>query len=265
MLIDVNAYIGHYPFRIFKYRTAVDLIKQMDKYGIDKSCVSSLNAVYYTDCMDGNYELLDEIAPYSDRLIPFCVINPEYNEAINDFLLCVDNLGFKGLRLFPRQQHYDLSGEASVELLKTAGEKNIPVHIPILLQDLRGCHPMENPKQISAEEIKDAALAAPYTNIILSNAYLSHYSYIIEPACKEHPGMIYYDIGRLDCLQFPDGIATVAENAGYDHILFGTGALLQNIPVQLVKLHYMNKLGTVSPEQLEGIKNKNISRIVSLK
>ena len=258
MIIDVNTYIGHYPFRKVKYHTVAELIALMDKYGIAKSCVSSLNAVYYSDCMQGNYELIKEISPFTDRLIPFCVINPEYNGAQNDLKKCVEKLGFKGLRLFPKQQGYKLDGEQSVTMLRMTAELNIPVHIPVILEDLRGRHPLDIAEQISPEEIKRAVMSAPDTNIILSNSNLQSYSRVIEPLYK---GRVYYDIERLECL-YVQSIGEVAKDAGYDHIVFGTGAMLQNIPVQLVKLRFMGETLGVTSEQIEGIKSGNLIKLI---
>jgi len=265
MVIDVNAYIGHYPFRQIKLKTAADLIGLMDEYEIDLCCTSSLNAIYYKDCMEGNHELLDEIAAFKDRLIPFCTINPEYNGARDDFKQCVKKLGFKGLRLFPRQHGYKLDSKMSVAMLNMAGEMNIPVHIPIQLEDLRGHHPLDIEVAIGEEEIKCATLLAPNTDIILSNAYLDGYARVIESACKARlgKGKVYYDIGRVDCL----GMTMMEElikEAGYERIIFGTGAILQIIPVQFVKLHYMETILGTTPGQIEEIKSGTLARLLGL-
>jgi len=256
MIIDVNAYIGHYPFRNLKYRTAVELAALMDKYGIAKSCVASLNAVYYRDCMQGNCELIEEISPYRGRLIPFCVINPEYNWAQNDLRKCIE-MGFRGVRLFPKQQFYKLDGEGSVQLLNLAAELKIPVHIPIILEDLRGRHPMDVMEVISPEEIKNAAILAPDTSFILSNYNFPSYSRVIKS------DNVYYDIGRLECL-FGSSISEVAKDAGYDRLIFGTGAMMQNIPVQLVKLSLMEEILGIASEQIEGIMSGNLSKLINI-
>jgi len=254
MIIDVNAYIGHYPFRSLKYHTADELVALMDKYRIAKSCVASLNAVYYRDCMQGNYELIEEIAIYGGRLIPFCVINPEYNWAKNDLKQCAA-MGFKGLRLFPKQQGYKLDGAESIIMLRLAAELNMPVHIPIILEDLRGRHPMDVMEVISPEEIKNAASASPDTNIILSNYSFPSYARVIKS------DKIYYDIGRLECL-FGTSLEEVVKDAGFDHLIFGSGAMLQNIPVQLVKIHYLENNFGAKTDQIEGILSENLRKMI---
>lgn len=263
MVIDVNTYIGHYPFRKTKYSTASDLVSLMDRYGIGKSCVASLNAIYYKDCMEGNLELLDEIRPYKDRLIPFCVINPEFNWAAEDFKDCVKKMGFKGLRLFPKQQGYRLSSKLSIEILQLSGEMGIPVHIPMQLEDQRGHHPLDFIEVIDAEEIKQAVLNAPETDIILSNNYLGHYAKAIKSACKERSNRIYYSIERLDCL-YSTGMEGMLRDVGYSQLIFGSGAMLQTIPVQFVKLYYMSKTIGTTLEQIEMIKSGNLVNLLKI-
>ena len=263
IIIDVNAYIGHYPFRKTKYKTAADLIGQMDGFGIDKCCAASLNAIYYKDCMQGNEELLEEIKPYADRLIPFCVINPDYNGAQKDFILCVEKLGFKGLRLFPKQHGYSLDGESAVGLLRLAGEMGIPVHIPIQLEDLRGHHPLDAAVPVDADEITRAALLSPKTDIILSNAYLQYYAPVIETACRGRAGRVYYDIARVDCI-YQSSMDELIGAAGYARIVLGTGAMLQNIAVQFVKLHYMGAILGTTPVQLNDIKGGNLIKLLKM-
>ncbi len=81
MIIDINTYVGHWPFRSVKNGTLDLRMKQMDEKGIDISCVSSLNALFYRDAQSGNEELAEEMnfsCEYSKRFIPFCIINPMY-------------------------------------------------------------------------------------------------------------------------------------------------------------------------------------------
>ncbi|NLC45413.1 MAG: metal-dependent hydrolase, partial [Clostridiales bacterium] len=106
MLIDVNTYIGNYPFRPIRNNSAKELLELLDDHNIDKACVSSISGVYYRDVMKGNYELLEDIAPYGERFIPVCNINPMYAEAASDFKRCIEELGFKGVKLFPKQHGY---------------------------------------------------------------------------------------------------------------------------------------------------------------
>ncbi|MCA9133557.1 MAG: hypothetical protein KDA45_10400 [Planctomycetales bacterium] len=48
MIIDVNAFLGHYPFRSLRGNTAESMLQTMDGNGIDYALVSSLHAVFRT-------------------------------------------------------------------------------------------------------------------------------------------------------------------------------------------------------------------------
>jgi len=75
MIIDMNAYLGHWPFRRLRYNAAPELLDLMDEKGIDRACVSSASAIFFKNSQAGNEELAEQIEPYRDKLIPFAVIN----------------------------------------------------------------------------------------------------------------------------------------------------------------------------------------------
>jgi len=256
MIFDVNMYLGNHPFRKIKNTTAPELVALMDKFGIDKACVGTLNGIYYHDVMDGNYEVLEEIRGYEDRLVPFAVINPIYAEAKADFLKCVDELGFKGIRLHPKHHIYSLTDPACVEILKLCAQRGLPVHIPLQIEDLRQAHELDASTMVSAKEILDAAKLVPDVNFILSNAYLHAYA----PAMTEVSN-VYYDIGRIDNLG-QTSFNAVLDAAGVDHIVFGTGAPNQYIGVDLLKLAYLKQTNEMSDADIEKIASGNLLGLI---
>ena len=40
-MIDINAYLGHFAFRPLRYNTADELLRLMDRKGIERAAVSS--------------------------------------------------------------------------------------------------------------------------------------------------------------------------------------------------------------------------------
>lgn len=256
MIFDVNMYLGSYPFRKISNTTAPELVALMDKFGVDKGCVATLNGIFYHDVMDGNYEVLEQIRGYEDRLVPFAVINPVYAEAKNDLIKCVEELGFKGIRLHPKHHFYKLTDPECVDLLKYCGEKKIPVHIPLQIEDLRQAHKLDVNTMVSVAEIHEAAKLVPEATIILSNAYLHAYA----PAMKDVSN-VYYDIGRIDNL-YQTTFNMVLNAAGIDHIVFGTGAPTNYIGVDLIKLMTLKETNGMSEEDVEKIASGNLCRIL---
>ena len=81
MLLDVNAYVGHWPFKLLKHNTCELLLDRMNKFGVDISVISNINGIFYKNTQSANEELYDELKSdirFKDRLIPFAVINPIY-------------------------------------------------------------------------------------------------------------------------------------------------------------------------------------------
>ena len=123
MIIDINAYLGHWPFHPLRHRAAGDLITLMDRKDIDQAVVSSLHAILYKNSQAGNEEMADEIGPHRDRLIPFATINPTYAGWRDDVERCHKELGMRGIRIYPSYHGYSLSDRSSVDLLAVAGEQ----------------------------------------------------------------------------------------------------------------------------------------------
>ena len=81
MLIDINAYIGHWPFMQLRYNTCEALSDRMSHFGVDVSVISNLNGIFYKNTQSANEELYQEIRSLrrnKDRFMAFAVINPIY-------------------------------------------------------------------------------------------------------------------------------------------------------------------------------------------
>ena len=79
MLIDINASVGHWPFRKTYLKSCKDLLARMNKYGVDISVVSNINGIFIKtlkllmkNCIRRRFR------SYLKRFIPFAIINPIY-------------------------------------------------------------------------------------------------------------------------------------------------------------------------------------------
>ena len=140
MLIDSNAYIGHWPFRQTKYNTCETLLQRMDRFGVQLSLVSNLNAIFYKNTQSANEELNSQIKAdknFGKRIIPFAVINPIYGGWRDDFEICITEMGMKGIRLYPQYHGYALTDPACVELVEMARDRSLPVALSLRVVDSR--------------------------------------------------------------------------------------------------------------------------------
>ena len=263
MLIDINTYIGHWPFRQLRNNTASGLLSTMDEYGIDMAAVSSLNAVFYKDAQEGNKELIEEIKNNKDRFIPFAVINPKYVAWKKDFIYCVENLGMKGLELYPYYHRYDLTEPESVELIKLAGEMNIPVHLPCAIVNVRQRHWMDTNDNLVYDQVEKLLALCPDTDFIISNGPTQIIAQQLKKAAEGRKGRVYYDFARVDSftLRTPTtDLDTLIQHAGIDHVVFGSVLPFQYADPQFVRLAYSD----LSEEEIEKVTSGNLKKLFRL-
>ena len=140
MLLDINAYVGHWPFKRLKHNTCELLLERMNKFGVDMSIISNINGIFYKNTQSANEELYDEMnadSRFSDRFIPFAVINPIYAGWRNDLETCTTKMGMKGLRLYPQYHDYEITHPSLIELVKLARNRGLPVAFDIRMVDSR--------------------------------------------------------------------------------------------------------------------------------
>lgn len=158
MLLDINAYVGHWPFKQLQYNTCAKLLERMNRFGVDVSVISNLNGVFYKNTQSANEELYDELrsdSRFRDRFIPFAVINPIYAGWKDDMEVCVKKMGMKGIRVYPKYHDYELTDPSFIELVKISRDRGLPVAIDIRMVDSRQRSWLDIPVFVPKEEKYD--------------------------------------------------------------------------------------------------------------
>ena len=151
MIIDVNAWVGHWPFRQLRHNTVQGLLRLMDRSGIDRAVVASVHGVFYRNAHSANEELAKQVLRHRDRLIPFATLNPTYAEWGEDLRRCAEDLELCGIRLVPQYHGYDLDSDASLDLLDAVSDLGWCVQVPMRIVDRRQRHPWD-----MADDLKPA-------------------------------------------------------------------------------------------------------------
>ena len=140
MLVDINANIGHWPFRQTDCNSCEALVDRMDKFGVDVSVVSNMNGIFYKDTQASNEELYNEIKSnkgFDNRFIPFAIINPIYAGWQADFDICTTEFNMRGIRLYPLYHDYKLTNSDCIKLVRMARDKNVVVAFTLRMVDKR--------------------------------------------------------------------------------------------------------------------------------
>jgi predicted TIM-barrel fold metal-dependent hydrolase len=140
MLIDINAYIGNWPYRGLYGNTLGDILKKMNDFGVDKTIVANLNGIFYVDAQIANEELNTAMlsnAAFKTRFIPFATINPILPWWKDSLETCHKKFGMKGIRLYPIYHQYKLTDASCIEAVKAARDRNMTISIPLRMIDPR--------------------------------------------------------------------------------------------------------------------------------
>lgn len=140
MLIDINAYVGHWPFKQLQYNSCSKLLERMNRFGVNMSVISNINGIFYKNTQSANEELYNEVRSdknFKDRFIPLAVINPIYAGWRDDLEFSIKEMGMKGIRLYPQYHDYEITDPSLVELVKLARDNGVPVVFDIRMVDSR--------------------------------------------------------------------------------------------------------------------------------
>jgi hypothetical protein len=257
-MIDVNAYLGHFAFRQLRHNTARGLLALMDRKSIERAVVSSAAAITYRNAQAGNEEVYAEVRQHASRLIPFAVLNPAYAGWRDDLAICQKQFGMKGLRLYPRWHDYRLSDRPCIEMIRAAGERGMPVSIPIRVEDRRQQSWLVDIPDVAHDEIAALIRAVPDAQFILVNGS-GFTGSVLGRRDNGLPPNYAIDIALMTA-ELRNEIRALLENIGEDRVVFGTGMPFHYTDPALAKLEILD----VPDRVKEKIRRGNAARMLGL-
>lgn len=258
MTIDLNAYLGHWPFRRLRHNTADGLLALMDRAQIDIACVSSASAIFYKNSQAGNEELAEQVAGHEDRLVPFAVINPSYIDWEHDLRVCVEDFGARGLRLYPNYHNYGLRDSCLAELVSAATEHDLVVSFPVRQIDQRQRHWLLHIADLSLGELEALVERHPDAKFAFLNG-LGFTNSRLGQADSGLPGNYVMGISRMWALMTNE-VGVLIESVGVERLVFGSGMPFKYPEVPNVKLAAMD----ATEEQKEAIRSGNARRLLGM-
>ena len=254
MIIDVNAYLGHFAFRQLRHNTAASLLHLMDAKRIDQAVVSSASAITYRNAQAGNEEVFAEVKSHRDRLIPFAVINPFYAGWQDDLKICQEDFGMRGLRLYPKWHNYQLSDRCCLDLVTAATGRGMVISIPVRAEDNRQRSWLANVPDVPLDELAALVKTCPKARFVLLNGL----GYAKSPLGRQDNGLpanYLLEISRLSAL-LDNEIGQLLAGLGAARLVFGTGMPFSYPDPALLKLEVL----PASKEDKEKIGGQNLAQ-----
>ena len=246
MIVDVNTFLGHYPFRQVRYTTAAAMIEHMDAHRITAALVGSLHAVFYRDAQRGNEELLKAVHPFQDRLFPIGTVNPAYAGWERDLRWLIEKGNVRAVALMPEHHGYRLTDNLGQAALKLIADNRLPVVLTQRLEDRRQRHHWDIAADLSQDELVAVAMAHPSLRMLLINWVGLNAEKLRAAGLK---GRCLIDFARLGVVGTKD-VPRLIEVLGPESIAFGSHIPFDYVTASLVKLANLAGLYTGDFEQI---------------
>lgn len=221
-IFDTHTHLGRNP-DIIDAR-ADRLVRSMDEAGIEKALVF---AGEINDCP--NDWLLQEIAPYRDRLVAIGSISPlQRNPKPRNFTIgeCLEDGRMAGLKFYVGYEHFYAGDKVLRPYLELLTKFNRPAifHTGDLYDKIPGA----KLKYARPATIDDAATDFPDLTIIIAHM---GWPYVTEAAhvCSKNrnvyadvSGLVYGSFTPTDVKRFERSLAAFADVAPLDKLIFGS-------------------------------------------
>ncbi len=168
MRIDVNAFVGAYPFRRVPGTSAQALLAAMDRTGIDQAWVTHLPGVFWRDPTEGNAWLLD-LGRSQPRLCPVPAIHP----GLADWERVLRNAAeaaVPAVRADPTFYGLDPAGGAMRALAAACGEAGVALSLAVRFEDGRQRHPNDHAPELPAAAVRALVRAHPSVRLLVTHA-----------------------------------------------------------------------------------------------
>jgi predicted TIM-barrel fold metal-dependent hydrolase len=254
-LIDVNAYLSHWPLRRLSGDDTADLVSRLRRHGVAQAWVGSLNGLLHKDIGAVNTRLADECRRHGDGLlVPFGSVNPKLPDWQDDLRRCVEEHHMPGIRLHPNYHGYTLDDPDFAKLLQLATERGLIVQSALIMEDERTMHPRLRVEPTNVTGLSALVKQTPGLRLVLLNSQ----SVLRGRALAEllAAGEVYVEIAMLEGV---GGVANLLAQVLPSRVLFGSYAPVFYFESALLKLQE----SPLSDEQLGAIRSANARRLLA--
>jgi uncharacterized protein len=217
VIIDINAFAGHWPFA--PVRGDLPAVRaSLQALGVERICVSPLDAAWCRNPHLANAALYEDAAGFLD-VWPVPVLDPTVSTWRAEVARAAAQPRVRLVRLLPTYSPFSLTdADALMDELARAG---LGVLIQTRLEDPRSQHPLAQVPDLPAAPVAEAAARHPDLTVILGGARTAEIRALREELLALP--RFYADVSQADGL---DALRLLVEEGLGEKLLFGSHAPL---------------------------------------
>lgn len=250
-IIDTHIHMmkeGHKETKSVEYT-----LNEMDKNGIEKAVLLPIEP--YAS-LDG---VVTAVEQYSDRFIPFCIVDPKSSKAFEELEKHLGKEEFYGVKLHPRFQSFRPDDPQVGKFVDKIADYGVPVLVDSLLH---GPTLIEDNLPLKFDHL---ARNAPNTTIIM--AHFGGYRFMDALFVARVNHNVFVDLSIIGSYflnsSFEGQLKFAMEKLGSDRILYGSDFPFNEISSELHACKELCK-DIFSEQQTNDILGNNIRKMLSL-
>jgi hypothetical protein len=237
MRVDVNAFVGAYPWRRVPGTAPDAVLAAMDRAAIDEAWVSHLPGVFWRDPTEGNAWLYDTVAT-RPRLRPVPAVHPAlrgWEEVLSD----AASRGAPAVRCDPGPYGLEPAGDAMRVFAAACGAAAMPLMLAVRLEDPRQRHPLDVAPELPAAAVRALVRGDPDVRLVITHADRAFIEEVHFGSTTEEARRIWWDISWVWGPP-EDHLETLLATVGGDRFVFGTGQPLRLPEAGVAKLDLLD-------------------------
>ena len=237
MIVDVNTFVGSYPFRRVTGSTLGHLAKSMTRLGIDQAWVSHLPSVFWRDPMEGNDSLLQATSDMA-AMAPVPAIHPGLPGWETE-LVRLARLPVPAVRCDASFYGLDPAGEEMLTLVRACAGHDIPLLAAARLEDGRQRHPHDRAPELAAAAVRSWLRVDAGLRLIVTHADKAFIEEVHFGSTPSEASRVWWDVSWVWGPP-EDHLQQLLGTVGLDRFVFGTGQPLRLPDAAFAKLDLLD-------------------------
>ena len=257
MRIDVNVFLGAYPYRRVPGTSPEAVLRAMERVGIDEAWVTHLPSLFWQAPPEGNAWLY-ETAARERRFKPIPAVHPGlpgWETVLGEAL----DRGAPAVRCDPTFCGLDPAGAEMRVLTAACGAARLPLLVAVRLEDARQRHPNDRAAEVPAAAVRALLRCDADVRLVVTHADRAFVEEVHFGSTPEEAARIWWDI----CWIWgppEDHLATLLQTVGVERFVFGTGQPLRIPENSVAKLDLLE----LAPQHRAAIESENARRGLGL-
>lgn len=219
-MIDVNAFIGAYPFRHVPHPEPEVLVRVLEREGLTGAWVGHLPSAFHRDPAHGNAELYAKLAPHAGVLRPVPTIRPDWPRWDEQLEKAIER-GAPAIRAYPAQWGLSADDGRMKGLAARCAERGLVLILTVRFEDLRQRHRLDTAGDLSAAAIRAVARSDAGAQVLVTSAGRELIEEVHWGLTADEQSRMAYDISWLWGPP-EDHLAHLLRTVGPEHFMYGT-------------------------------------------